>query len=510
MALPSHDASTAVPAWLNSLLVCPVCRQEGLHMGAGESVQCQCGAAYPVSDGVVSLLAASERSDLDAKPWRLLAENLNRLHISHDDWVELPTHPLERAQLDWIIAALEKRGRCRVLDLGAGRGWASRALAAAGHQVVAVDALADTEIGLGCAAQQAHAAGVEFGCVQAAVEDLPFSANQFDAVVSFGLLPHIVDLDRVFREVARVLRPGGVFLALGEPFRGELTTHLQRFQDRLEYLVARLWQIGSLPGTVPAALAGFRASLGSRFRCVCRRAAYYRTVCASAGLDCQKFPAEVFLAQTPDIDAAIVPTSRSWLPAFARHHEVDLARFESLAETPKALAAWIAYWTDVSNSDGVLLARKSDGPSRPTGSRELDRPLLATATRGFVPVYGVYPFEGTESDGYHWIKPEAGFLIPAAEAVDLTMTAAAAFFRSMPARLEVYVEAQPLPRLVGLLEPGKTVTWRIPLRGIAAPHGSLLLRLRADLGFIPTDYDADRLTDGRLLAAQVRSIRVQP
>src|SRR5512133_2623647 len=43
------------------------------------------------------------------------------------------------------------------------------------------------------------------------LEHLPFDSNQFDAVISLWVLEHVRDPDRVFSQIARVLKPGGRF-----------------------------------------------------------------------------------------------------------------------------------------------------------------------------------------------------------------------------------------------------------------------------------------------------------
>ncbi len=44
------------------------------------------------------------------------------------------------------------------------------------------------------------------------LENLPFSANTFDVVISLWVLEHLSDPEKVFKEIARVLKPSGVFM----------------------------------------------------------------------------------------------------------------------------------------------------------------------------------------------------------------------------------------------------------------------------------------------------------
>jgi SAM-dependent methyltransferase len=50
--------------------------------------------------------------------------------------------------------------------------------------------------------------------VRATVEELPFSERYFDVVYCQSLVEHVQRPDLMFKEVARVLRPGGLFLLL--------------------------------------------------------------------------------------------------------------------------------------------------------------------------------------------------------------------------------------------------------------------------------------------------------
>jgi ubiquinone/menaquinone biosynthesis C-methylase UbiE len=54
--------------------------------------------------------------------------------------------------------------------------------------------------------------GVTGVFVRGDAERLPFEDNSFDVVMSFGLLEHFTDPGNALREMARVVKPGGVFI----------------------------------------------------------------------------------------------------------------------------------------------------------------------------------------------------------------------------------------------------------------------------------------------------------
>ena len=75
----------------------------------------------------------------------------------------------------------------------------------------------------------------ESSVVTADVTELPFTEDSFDSVVSCLMLHHVVDWERAIAEVARVLRPGGVFVGydlVRTPFASALH-HLDRSPFRL-------------------------------------------------------------------------------------------------------------------------------------------------------------------------------------------------------------------------------------------------------------------------------------
>jgi len=111
---------------------------------------------------------------------------------------------LDRRWRRTTVAALALHPGARVLDLACGTGDFSRDLTAAGHQPVG----ADFSAGMLAAARTATP------LVRADAAALPVADGAFDAIVCGFALRNFVDLDTVFRECARVLRPGGRIAAL--------------------------------------------------------------------------------------------------------------------------------------------------------------------------------------------------------------------------------------------------------------------------------------------------------
>ena len=111
-------------------------------------------------------------------------------------------------RLAWFDRHIDWAGKA-VLDLGCGGGFMAEALAARGAIVTGIDPAAEA---IAAARSHAQAGGLDIRYDVGVGEALPHDAGAFDAVVCVDVLEHVADLRRVLAEVARVLRPGGVFL----------------------------------------------------------------------------------------------------------------------------------------------------------------------------------------------------------------------------------------------------------------------------------------------------------
>jgi len=96
-----------------------------------------------------------------------------------------------------------------VLDLGCGGGFMAEAIAAKGARVTGLDPAGEA---LAAARRHAEEQGLAIDYREGKGEALPFADASFDIVVSCDALEHVEDLSRVLDEVARVVRPDGLFV----------------------------------------------------------------------------------------------------------------------------------------------------------------------------------------------------------------------------------------------------------------------------------------------------------
>src|SRR5262245_57477499 len=144
------------------------------------------------------------------KPSRGLGRpSLLRMNLSHS------------ALTDWGLTHVQVEKDFTILDVGCGGGRTVQKLAAAAStgRVVGVDfAAGSVEV-----SRELNAEGIRAGRVEiraASVSKLPFPDATFDLVTAVETHYYWPDLVADAREILRVLKPSGVFVAIAEAYNG--------------------------------------------------------------------------------------------------------------------------------------------------------------------------------------------------------------------------------------------------------------------------------------------------
>jgi|SRR5437660_1393368 len=118
---------------------------------------------------------------------------------------------------EWqAVRSLLPTSHGKALDVGAGRGIASFALAKEGFAVTALEPDGSALVGADAIRDLTTASGLPIEVRQEFSERLPFDDAQFDVVFARAVLHHTTDLHGACREFLRVLKPGGTLLAVRE------------------------------------------------------------------------------------------------------------------------------------------------------------------------------------------------------------------------------------------------------------------------------------------------------
>ena len=211
---------------------CPSCGASGFAVTAQESDEREiregalacggCGRSFPVRKGIVDFLPApTAEIEAEIRGWHEMAGDLWDGQIP--SMMSLPYYP----EGEWpnlapdffqVFEEIDFRGK-RVLDIGAGRTWSTRFLAALGKakDVVALDILTTRFLGMETAEIFFKEDKIFFERLRGDIHDIPLRDGWADVVFSAASLHHSSDLPRLFAEVRRVLVPGGSFVFVSEP-----------------------------------------------------------------------------------------------------------------------------------------------------------------------------------------------------------------------------------------------------------------------------------------------------
>ena len=150
-----------------------------------------------------------------------------QLRIEFNEWARAGKgESMERGHRpvgEQAIALMNVPTDARVLDVGCGSGWATRLLAEyASYGLATGIDISDEMVRLAREASQA-CAHVHFR--MASAEHLPFADGEFTHAFSMESLYYYADISKALKEIQRVLKPGGLFVAVVDMYWESDATH---------------------------------------------------------------------------------------------------------------------------------------------------------------------------------------------------------------------------------------------------------------------------------------------
>lgn len=121
----------------------------------------------------------------------------------------------ESEEFDEVVKYVPSNAKT-VLDIGAGRGMATYGFAKKGLKATALEPDGSNDVGAGAIRNLAIKHNLPITVVETFGESLPFEDNSFDVVYVRQVLHHANDLNKFCKEVQRVLKPNGTFIATRE------------------------------------------------------------------------------------------------------------------------------------------------------------------------------------------------------------------------------------------------------------------------------------------------------
>jgi SAM-dependent methyltransferase len=249
-----RGALTQIRESATTILRCPRCRAEGqLELVSAErdqrevragTLRCRgCAGEFRVVRGAADLLPDApdfvlrEEAGLERFADTMRADGWDQERI-----LRLPNEPsgywyAQAVSMQQLLDLVDFRPGQRLLDIGSNTCWASSMFAERGLEVVALDIAFSEMQGLFTADWWFEGNGVYFERIRSLMFDQAVASESMDYVFACEVLHHndSETLDRTFREIHRVLKPGGKLLIINEQMRFPLELKRDHGQEVAEY-----------------------------------------------------------------------------------------------------------------------------------------------------------------------------------------------------------------------------------------------------------------------------------
>lgn len=155
-------------------------------------------------------------------------DDKNRIHEAVANRYEAETDACDLG-CGSVLAHLGVSEGERILDLGCGRGndtLAAAGMAGSSGMAIGLDLTEAMVLAARKAAWESGAGNAVF--LTGDIEALPFEDGSFDGIISNCVINHARDKSRVFREIYRVLKPGGRFVISDATTRNPLPEEVRK------------------------------------------------------------------------------------------------------------------------------------------------------------------------------------------------------------------------------------------------------------------------------------------
>ncbi|HYW08208.1 MAG TPA: class I SAM-dependent methyltransferase [Longimicrobium sp.] len=249
-----------IDPWLLARLACPT--DGGSLRADGGGLRCAEGHVYAVEAGIPVLMVGGAvrvgaQPPIDGSPreidpfvQRAVVATCGNLYRPLRG--RLPRYPIPELRI-------APRANDVLLDVGCNWGRWSVSAARRGFHVIGVDHNVEALL---AARRVARESGVRAHFVAGDARALPFRSAAFDVVFSYSVLQHLPrnEARRAFREIARVMRPGGRSLVqMANAFGVRSLTHILRRGARAAVgMEVRYWRPATLVAEFSAAIGPTR------------------------------------------------------------------------------------------------------------------------------------------------------------------------------------------------------------------------------------------------------------